>query len=183
MTTDTRIESLETQVRTLKRVVYGACGLVVVGGVAKWKQMLPAKVLILTALLPVLVVGCAPSFNSGLYASFAVHCWEGANFSEVLSIWGAPDSVFTSSEGEKYYKWNESGRYRCVVEMVVDGDGVVKKASWDGQNGGRRYLYDKWRPGTKPSKEDFMKGVAEARLRLEAEAKSDKNPDLDKTNN
>ena len=32
MSTDTRIESLETQVRTLKRVVYGACGLLLVGG-------------------------------------------------------------------------------------------------------------------------------------------------------
>jgi len=32
MTTDTRIESLETQVRTLKRMLFGVFGLVVVGG-------------------------------------------------------------------------------------------------------------------------------------------------------
>ena len=32
MTTDTRIESLETQVRTLKRMLFGVCGLVVVAG-------------------------------------------------------------------------------------------------------------------------------------------------------
>ena len=32
MTTDTRIESLETQVRTLKRLLFGVFGLVVVGG-------------------------------------------------------------------------------------------------------------------------------------------------------
>jgi hypothetical protein len=32
MSTDTRIESLETQVRTLKRMLFGVFGLVVVGG-------------------------------------------------------------------------------------------------------------------------------------------------------
>ena len=32
MTTDTRIESLETQVRTLKRMLLGVFGLVIVGG-------------------------------------------------------------------------------------------------------------------------------------------------------
>ncbi len=32
MTTDTRIESLETQVRTLKRMLFGVFGVVVLGG-------------------------------------------------------------------------------------------------------------------------------------------------------
>ena len=32
MTTDTRIESLETQVRTLRRLVFALCGLLLAGG-------------------------------------------------------------------------------------------------------------------------------------------------------
>ena len=97
MTTDTRIESLETQVRTLKRMLFGVFGLVVVGGL-----------LAATSLQSVPDVIQAKKF-------------------EVVNGEGkVVGKFFANADGGALRIANKEGKAVVVISADADGNGAIK---------------------------------------------------------
>ncbi len=107
MSTDTRIESLETQVRTLKRMLFGVLGVVIVGGL-----------LAATSLQRVPDVVKAKSFE--------VVNDEGKVFVLISGSTTQPNSIKSRQEGGLISTHNSQGETLILMGMNNHGSGAIQ---------------------------------------------------------
>ncbi len=140
MSTDTRIESLETQVRTLKRMLFGVFGLVVVGGLLAATSMQSVPDLIQAKRFQVVngegktFVQIGATADGGLLgvinkdgipvASFGANA-DGGNLNILNNKLQSVARIGATADGGQLRVRNKDGKQVAAIFADANGDGLM----------------------------------------------------------
>lgn len=94
-------------------------------------QSIKSLSMLLTLLLAITLIGCGASIQKKMQS------WVGADESQLLSSWGAPDTSLDTADGKRIHTWktlwNYNGNmYTCRQSFTIDTEGKVEKWSYAG---------------------------------------------------
>ena len=118
MTTDTRIESLETQVRTLKRMLFGVFGLVVVGGLLAATSMQSVPDVIRAKMFQ--VVNGEGKTQAMLFAGP-----DGGGLTINTKDGKSVAAIATNADGGQLRVRNKDGKQVAAIFADANGDGLM----------------------------------------------------------
>ena len=58
--------------------------------------------------------------------------WVGRDISDILQLWGEPDSINEHGGGKKAYEYRGRADSSCIYAWIADGDGIIVDFYYEG---------------------------------------------------